>query len=249
MTLRAPALPLALTLALALPALLLAACGGPAEDGGDGPVEVRGALTLGEGANLPDGAFAVVEIADASSAEAPQAGAARVEMDGDGPYAFAFEVERELIDPEADYAVAAAAFSGEEAVLLSDPVAVEIDGRVVDAGQVELLPLGGGDPLAGGGGQAGDEPAGNAQDDEAGRSAASSGEGLYQCGDIPVIVEFGDNAATLFYADDEYPLAQAETEEGVRYESEHGATFLHDRGGRAEIEVEGEPVENCVRFF
>lgn len=237
------------SLTLALPALLLAACGGPADEVEDGPVEVRGALTLGEGAALPEDAFAVVELADAGSAEAPQAGAARVELDGDGPFAFAFDVERELIDPEADYAVAAAAFSGEEAILLSDPVAVQIEGRVVDAGEVELLPLGGGDPLAGGGGQAGDEPVGDAQGDAPGQAAAPFGEALYQCGDIPVIVRFGEDAATLFYAEGEHDLVAVEADEGVRYESEDGETLLHDRAGRAEVVVEGEPVEDCVRFF
>jgi uncharacterized lipoprotein YbaY len=218
-------------LAFAASLLALSACGPDAGNQTDAPVEVRGALAF-EADGLDADVFAVVELADASDPEAPQAGFARIEIAGrDSPVAFSFQADPAQIDPDASYAVTAAAFSGSEPVLLSDPVPVDVSRRPIEAGTVTLAPLIIEDGLDGGGQEG---PA----------------DAVYQCGDIPVIVEFdGQGGATLYHAEDEFALRRTE-EGGARYALEGDpSTFLEDRGGEAVIEVRGESLGQCLRFF
>jgi uncharacterized lipoprotein YbaY len=218
-------------LASAAALLVLSACGPGAEDSTDAPAEVRGELAF-EAEGLPQDVFAVVELADAADPEAPQAGSARIEIAGaDSPVAFSFQADPGQIDPDASYAVTAAAFSGSEPVLLSDPVPVDVSRRPIEAGTVTLAPLIMEEGLEGG---AHEGPA----------------DAVYQCGDIPVIVEYdGRGGARLFHAEDEFALRRTE-ETRARYELESDpSTFLEDRGGEAVIEVGGESLGQCLRFF
>jgi uncharacterized lipoprotein YbaY len=211
--------------------LALSACGPDARDDADAPVEVRGELAF-EAEGLDADVFAVVELADASDPEAPQAGFARIEIAGaDSPVAFSFQADPAQIDPQASYAVTAAAFSGSEPVLLSDPVPVDVSRRPIEAGTVTLAPLIIEDGLEGG-------------------TQEGPADAVYQCGDIPVIVEFdGQGGATLYHAEDEFALRRTE-ETGTRYALEDDpSTFLEDRGGEAVIEVGGESLGQCLRFF
>lgn len=214
-------------------AAVLAACGPDAAD--PQPLQVRGELVLPDEPIPGADAFAIVELADAASSEAPQLGVARIELAGaQSPAPFHFEIDRALVAPQTEYAVTAAVFSDNEAILLSAPVGVDVSGETADAGAVRLEPLG---PLAPGLEGGGDE------------QPAATGEAVYQCGEVPVIVEYAGDAATLHYGEDTFTLERT-VEQPPRYEDETDrTTYLIDRGAMAQVSVRGEMIEACIRFF
>lgn len=183
-------------------------------------LSIKGALTYRERVALPPGSVAIVELREMSSAEGPVVAEQRIALAGrQVPIPFELSVDRAALAAGQAYAVRGAVRLDTGASWVSASIAIDPAQPAIDLGTLDMARV---VPLA----------------------FAST----LRCGDQSATVGMVGNTLTVVVDGTRYPLRQAVSASGARYEAvDDPTTTFWSKGDRATLVVKGRVYPECVR--